>query len=229
MTLFGLRTRTVMVACSVLAAGSAFGYWGYDEYRRHELRAELVTLVEDTSLRLRDALGKEVAITPASHPAMLRRFYDHAEAVDAHLRRLRELDASTASDFAYAAEDYVLTAREILLRRASSHRNRLELAGSAHALRTRMRADDRSGNWVREAVRARERLEEDYRDYRISTDALGSLLETFPLARAKVAAHVDASALADEALAADARDRIAEAARQVADEVAQAGRLAAYR
>lgn len=224
-----LQTRTLVIACFGLLAGSAFGYWGYDEYRKFEARSGIVAVIGDTSERLRDALQGEIAITPASHPAVLRRYYDHAEAVDAHLHRLRDAEGAPTGELARAADDYLLTAREILLRRASSQRSRLELAGSAHALRVHMRADDRTGAWVRAAVRAKERVEEDYRDYWIAASALGSLLDALPDARTNMAAHVDAGMLVDDALIAAASDRTKEAARQTSQEVEQISRLAAYR
>lgn len=229
MTFSKPRTAKLVIACLGLLAGSAFGYWGYDEYRRHELRTEIVTLVADSSDRLRDALVNEAVLTAASSPAVLRRYYDHAEAVDAHLRRLRTLETHAAGELARAADDYILTTREILLRRASSHRSRLELAGSAQALHAHMRADDRTGGWIRTAVRAKERVEEDYRDYRIAINALGNLLEGFPAARDRLEAHVAAEKLADAVLVDGARARTAESARRTQQEVERVSLLAAYR
>lgn len=224
-----LRIRTLVITCCVLAVGSAFGYWGYDEYRKQELRGEIVALVADTSSRLQDALTNEAVLTATTSPAVLRRYYEHAEAVDANLRRLRTMAELPAGELASGADDYILTAHEILLRRASSHRNRLELAGSAHALQAHMRSDDRTAGWISSAVRAKERVEEDYRDYRIAIDALGTLLAAFPATRARLHAQVGPEMLADAALIEAAHARALKAARQTADEVGKIERLAAYR
>lgn len=223
------KTKIAAAAVAAVLAGSAFGYWGYGEFREHELRNAVTEIVTDTSLRMRDALRAETGSIPANNPATLRRFYDHAVAVDGHLSELRGMDVSPIGGLGDAADDYVLTGREILLRRAASQRYRLKLAESIQALRNHMRADDRSGSWVREAVRAKERVEEDYRDYRITINALGTLLESFPASRAKMAPHVDAALLADDALVAEARKLVLESSKQVADEVGKISELAAYR
>jgi hypothetical protein len=168
------------------AATSAFGYWSYGEFRAHQLRDEITELVKDASLRMQTALSAEVPRIAADNPAVLRKFYEHAEAVDAHFRKLHEENVAPAADLADAADDYLLTSREILLRWASTQRYGLKLSGSINALQEHMRADDRTGAWVSEAVRAKERVEEDYRDYNRAVNALSTLLGTFPAARGKM-------------------------------------------
>ena len=229
MSFSGLKTKTVAIAFAALFTGSAFGYWSYGEYRQQELRNAIAELVKDTSVRMHDALGAETLPTPADTSVTLRRFYDHAEAVDGNFRKLHDMDVAPVEALAGVADDYVLTSREILLRQASSHRYRLKLSGSIQALRNHMRTDNRTGAWVSEAIRAKERVEEDYRDYRIATNALGNLLESFPAARAKMAPHVDAGLLTDEALAEAARQQVLAASRQAADEIQKARQLASYR
>ena len=90
-------------------------------------------------------------------------------------------------------------------------------------------AKRRSGSWIQEALRAKERLEKDYFDYRLSADALGRLLESYPGARKKLALHVGGALLADEGTATAARRRALESARRLADEVERARQLAAVR
>ena len=229
MNFSGFKTKTVVVALSTVVAGSAFGYLGYSEYKEQGLRHEVTELVKDTSLRMHDALSVQSVPTLAEQANFLRRFYDHAEAVDGHFQKLHSMDVLPIAELAGVVDDYVLTSREILLRRASSHRYRLKLSGRIEALRHHMRADDRTGAWVSEAIRAKERVEEDYRDYKLAINALGTLLGSYPASRAKMAPYVDAALLIDESLIEKTHGRVLEAAKQAADEIEKARQLASYR
>ncbi len=225
----GHKAKAVAATLAAVLAGSAFGYWGYGEYRAYELRSEVTELVKDTSLRLRDALSIEPSSMSADNQRTLSKLYDHAFAVDSHLQKLRDIDASPVEALADAADDYVLTGREILVRHASSQRTRLKLSGSLQALQNHMRADDRTGSWVTQAVRAKERVEEDYRDYRLASNALGKLLESFPASQTKIAPHVEAALLIDESLVNGARQRVLDTSRQTAREIEKIANLNAYR
>lgn len=225
----GFKTKTVVMALAAVAATSAFGYWGYAELRTQHLRDEITALVKDASLRMHTALSAQTPPAAVNNPAILRKFYEHAEAVDAHFRKLRDEEVGAVGDLADAADDYLLTSREILLRQASSQRYRLKLSASIQALQNHMRADNRTGAWVSEAVRVKERVEEDYRDYNRAINALSTLLGTFPAAREKLAPHVDATVLADEKLVETARERALAASGHAADEMERVRQLRTYR
>jgi len=225
----GLKTKTIVAVLSAVLATSALGYWSYGEYRQQELRSAVTGLVKDTSLRMRDALTAGTVSTPADTAMSLRKLYDDAEAVDGNFRTLHGMDVAPVEALAGAADDYVLTSREILLRWASSHRYRVKLSGSIEALRNHMREDDRTGAWVSGAIRAKERVEEDYRDYRIATSALGNLLASYPDSRAKMAPYVDPELLADEALVEEARKQVLAVSGQTADEIETVRQLITYR
>lgn len=223
------RIKVLVAVLVAVATGSAFGYWGYGEYRAYELRSEITELVKDASVRLRESLSVDPNGPSAHTTDTLRKLYDNAVAVDAHYQKLRATDYSPLTAFAEAADDYLLTSREILLRRASSQRNRVKLAESMQALQNHMRADDRTGTWITHAVRAKEKVEEDYRDYRLTADALGKLLASFSASQALIEPHVEASLLIDDALVEHARERMHEASRQTAAEIEKIANLNFYR
>ena len=224
----GFRTKTAVLAFAAAGATSAFAYWGYGELRAHQLRDEITTLVTDTSLRMQAALSAQLA-PAAAHPALLRRFYEHAEAVDAHFRKLDGENAAPVADLANAADDYLLTSREILLRWASSQRYRVKLSGSIQVLQDHMRADDRTAAWISAAVRAKEQVEEDYRDYNRAVNALSTLLGTFPAARDRMAPHLDAALLADENVIETARTSALAASALAQHEMEKIRQLRTYR
>lgn len=224
-----LNTRTVVAILGVAGASSAFGYWGYGELKTHQLREEIVNIVRDTSERMRIALTTPLPPAAIDNPAMLRRLYDDAETVDAYFRRMKREDLAPLPELAGAADDYLLTSREILLRWASSQRYRLKLSASIQALENHMRADDRTGTWVTEAIRAKERVEEDYRDYARTMNALNTLLDSFPAARDKMIAQVDATLLTDTQLVAAVRTDVAAAASRAIEEMERIRQLRTYR
>lgn len=224
----GTRTKILLAALITVATGSAFGYWSVAEHEQRERRNDVLWLVQDTSLRLRAALAAE-APAAFSKEDVLRSLYDHAVAVDGHLHKLRNMELSGIGNLADAAEDYLLTGREILLRRASSQRHRLKVSDDLHRLRNHMRADNRTGAWVTEAVRAKERVEEGYRDYRVASSALGILLQSFPAAQAKIAPHVEAALLIDDNVVNEAHQRITLATRETVRELDRYANLASYR
>ena len=225
----GFRSKTAVMMLAAAGTTSAFGYWGYGELRAYQLRDEITALVKDTSQRMQTALSMDAPPIAVDNPVLLRKFYEHAEAVDAHLRELQGENVAAVGDLANAADDYLLTSREILLRWASSQRYRVKLSGSIKTLQVHMRADDGSPAWIIEAVRSKEQVEEDYRDYKRAVNALGTLLGTFPAARRKMAPHLDTALLADEKLVATARARTLVASASAAEEMETVRQLHTYR
>ena len=224
----GLTTRTAALLAAALVVASALGYWGVSAYRKSELQKAVTALVKDTSERLQAALAIETGA--ASVDQTVGRLDDHAQEVDKHVLELRGMSASPNRALVDAAEEYMLTVRQVLRNQAASHRYRIQVSASDRALRDHMRsAKRRSGSWIQEAVRAKDRLEKDYFDYRLSAEALSRLLESYPEARKKLAAHIGGVLLADETTAANARRRALDSARRLADEVERARHLAAVR
>ena len=224
----GLTTRTAALLAAALVGASALGYWGVSTYRKSELQKAVTALVKDTSERLQAALAIETGTMPADQT--VGRLDDHAQEVDKHVLELRDMSASPDRALVDAAEEYMLTVRQILRNQAASHRYRIQVSASDRALRDHMRsAKRRSGSWIQEALRAKDRLEKDYSDYRLSAEALSRLLESYPDARKKLALHVGGALLADEGTAATARKRALENSKRVASEVEKARQLAAVR
>src|SRR5712692_10724835 len=222
----GLTTRTAALLAAALVGASALGYWGVSTYRKSELQKAVTALVKDTSERLQAALAIETGTMPADQT--VGRLDDHAQEVDKHVLELRDMSASPDRALVDAAEEYMLTVRQILRNQAASHRYRIQVSASDRALRDHMRsANRRSGSWIQEAMRAKDRLEKDYFDYRLSADAFGRLLESYPATRSKLALLVGASLLVDEAVASNARRRALSNSRRVADDVERARQLAA--
>jgi hypothetical protein len=186
--------------------------------------------VKDSSERLQRALAVDTGAVQEDAPQMVRKLDDQAQEVDKHVIELRGISASPNPALVYAAEEYMLTVRQILRNQAASHRYRIQVSASERALRDHMRtANRRSGTWIQEALRSKERMEKEYFDYKLSIDAFGRLLESYPATRSKLALQVSSGLLADEAVADNARKRALANSRRIADDVERARQLAAVR
>src|ERR1700704_420404 len=226
----GLTTRSTALGLAALVAASSLGYWGISAYRKGQLQKAVTALVKDSSERLQGTLAVEMKAAPEDNAEMVGKLDDQAQEVDKHVIELRGMSASPNRALVDAAEEYLLTVRQILRNQAASHRYRIQVSATERALREHMRkANRRSETWIKEALRAKDRMEKDYFDYRLSVDTFGRLLESYPATRKKLALQVGAGLLVEEAAAANARKRALANSRRVADDVERARQLAAVR
>jgi hypothetical protein len=217
-------TRIIAIGLVVAVVGAAIGWWGYGAHQKSELRKTIVGLVADSASRMREALA-----TPADSPETTRRDEEHAAAADRNLAQLKSLAAAREQLLADAADDYLLTSREILKRVVESRRYRQMLTESLQALTEHMRSDNRTGAWVQEAVKARERVNKDHRGYAAATTALDKLLPSFLDSQKRIAPDVGPSVLIDATAIEAARARVASAASQAEAEVAKSRQLETFR
>lgn len=222
-------TRTAVYGLIALLIASALGYWGVGAYRKSQLQKSVTALVGDSSRRLETALALETEAAAVSSPQTVAALDEQAQEVDRHVVELRDLGESPNRALAAAADEYLLTVRQILRQQAASHRYRLQVAGSEAALREHMRAAGRrSGGWIDEAVRLKERMERNYFDYRVSAEALERLLASYPSARKGLSAQLGAPLLSADVVE-DARKRALANHKRIAANVEQARQLAAVR
>ena len=187
-----VRTLSVVIATIVLIVGT---YLAYEKYTR---RSSVVSMVEETAARLRKSLEAQGVAAGADA---------HAAHADAQVTKLRSMNASSFRPLADAADDYLVTTREILRRNADMETLRARLSASLDALQAHIKADRGRADWTREAVRLKQLLDKDVRDYRIAVDSYRSLLQTLPASQARIAQFVEAAALVDDQTIAAARKR----------------------
>ena len=209
-------SKNILFAAVALVVAAVFGYWAYGTHKKSEVSKTAMALAQETGRHLQEALSTEPG-RPSTET--VQAVTEYAAAASRNLEAVKRLNAAGNQALVDAVDDYLLTSREILGRQAASYRFRGQLLASTQALRDHMRADNRTGAWVREAVQAKERVEKDYRDYASATEALDKLLESFPASVAKLAARSRAPALVDERLIAEARKRSSAALQQATDEV----------
>ena len=219
--------RQLAIAGLILVIAAVAGYWAYSVHSQKQLRRTVVALVTDTSQRLRDVLTSAAAGTPAARFDTVAEIDAHAAKVHRNYSELGTLDQAGA--ITEAADDYILTSREILRRIAVSDRARLNLAVNSVVLQDHMRSDRGEAAWPGEAVRLKQRVEQDYRDYRLAAQALVSLLDALPASQSRMAAHLGPGVLVDLALIASARSTVLETSSRLAAATQKLGNLEAHR
>ena len=119
-----------------------------------------------------------------------------------------------------AAEAYLVDIQRVLRRQGALVRIREVTAASQNALMQHMgRADNRSDDWIREAVDLRKRLEKDFFDFRGGAAAYASALDALPASRRKLAEVLPGVQLYDEAAVGKVQTRAAEDARAATEEL----------
>ena len=217
-------SRAKVISVALIAILAAAAWWGYGQYQKREQRKSILALIADTSVQLRTALT-----ATDSGPEAARKFEEHSAAAEKNLSALKAMSTAREPALAEAADDYLLTCREILKRFVNIQRSRQLLSDSLPALIEHMRSDNRTGAWAQEAVKARERVNKDYRDLNLATGILDTLLQSFPASQKKIAPYVDRAELIDDGTVAAARTRALEAAKQAAAEIEKTRRVDAFR
>jgi len=209
-------SRTPLIAVAALVVAAVLGYWAYGTHRKSDVDKTAMALAQETGRHLQEALSTEPGRASTETEQAIA---DYAAAAGRNLEALKRLDAAGNQALVDALDDTLLTSREILARQAAAYRFRRQFLASSQALRDHMRADNRTGAWVREAVQAKDRVEKDYRDYAGAAEALDKLLESFPASLAKLASRSGAAPLVDDKLVAEARKRSSAALQQATEEV----------
>ncbi len=220
-------TRTYIIAAIALVAATALAFWGYGAYKKRELHNGVGAILKGASGQLREALALEAGPAPAERLKLAQKLDESAVATEKSIEQMKRLQVDRDLALVDNADSYLLTLREIFRKRSAANRLFVLHTESLAALRDHMRADNRTGAWVQQAVRAKERAEKDYRDYRLAVATYGTLLGTLPAVQKRIAPYVGADALVEDALLVKARERAIQTAEEAAAEMNKVRQLAA--
>jgi hypothetical protein len=206
-----------IVATIMLAVAS------YKVYEIHTIRSSVVALLKDASEHLRPALVSQVAGGDGADVEA------HAAATETHVSTLRNMRTSSLRGLADAADDALVTSREIMRRHVDMKNARARLSLGLETLAAYVKSDRGASDWTREAVRLKSLVDKDFRDYKIAVESYASLLDAFPSSQAKLAPYVDAALLIDEKLIRDARRQALDAYAGTDQNVRRVSTLQSYR
>jgi hypothetical protein len=212
-----MNRRTLVVVGAIIAV--VVGYLGYGAYKSREAQQTAMSGITDASARLREALTLEAGPAAPNRAQMVGKLDEHAATVDRAVQALKRVDASRHQALVDAADDYLITAREILKRQADTHRHRLAWNESWGALRQHIRNDNRTGAWVKQAVKVKERANQDFRNYLLAAEAFGKLVESLPASQKKIEPYVGGGAAIGDDILVKARGRVLNDAKRTAAQI----------
>jgi hypothetical protein len=204
------RTVAVAVAAIAVAVAAGLAYMGYAAAQKRAQQRYVKELVVDTTEKLRQVLAE-------------RGVPDLVGPLDANLK---EAKAPRDPKFADAAEQYILSAREIARRRAEVERLERRAAASRQALAAHMAHAARRGTgWMDQAIVLKKRVEDDHFNLGVELKALDDLLFSLPEAEKALSPHVGREVLIDESLRVSARKQAQDELRRATDDLARARSL----
>jgi hypothetical protein len=206
-----------VVAIAILALAS------YKIYEINTTRSRVMALLKSANETLTPALLAQASANPVDD------IEARVAATESHLATLRGLRTSSVGRLADAADETLHSTREILRRHMAIAHARTRLAQSSEALSTHIQSDHGAADWTQQAMRLKNTVDKDSRDYRIAVESYASLLASFPESQAKLAPYVDRALLVDPALLAKARQHALDAHASVEQNVKRISTLKAYR
>ena len=188
------RIATAVVASIGIAVAAAVGYGIHKVAKERNQQRAVVSMVGDTTAYLRSSLK-------SAPPETL-------EKIEGSLRVTKTWNNAELAD---ATEQYLVGAREIMRRRADANRLTHKAAASRSALIAHMqRSGRRDTPWIHSASVLKRQVERDHFDLDVQLKALADLFELLPEANKRLAPHVQASLLLDDAARKSARREVLE-------------------
>jgi hypothetical protein len=219
-----MKAKTVVLAVVAIAVAAGIGYWGHGAYKTRELRGSVAALLKNAGNQMREALALQAGPLSADRTAPAKQLDGHIASVDKSIDQFKRLRLERDRALTDAADGYLVTVREILRAQARMYRAYQMHTESLQSLRDHMRVDDRRGAWVTAAVRAKDRAERDFRDYRLANSAYATMLGSFPTDQKKIESAAR-EALVDPDQVGRARERAIALGKEAAAEMEKARKL----
>jgi hypothetical protein len=214
----------IAIGAGALAlAVCTLAWWAHRESQKRELHQQVVAVVQDSTTRLREALGLLTA-GPEARAELEADF----TALEASIGRTRALNASIHPALVEAAHAYVTDVHALLRRQLALHAGRdavrADVGEIGHHLHA---AGTRSPEWIGQALALKQRLEKSFFDYRLAAGGLEKSLHTLIDTSLRLQAFVPADAIIESDPIVAAQRRLLELSTEVERQVESARKLPA--
>jgi hypothetical protein len=197
-----------LLAAALAAAALGALYWGYASHQARSQKRAVTALVAEATAALREDL--------AGGPSAER-----AKRIDAALESLRAARTSRQKPLAYAAENYLLGARGIILRRLEADAFTQRAAESRQTLLVHMSSPrGRDDGWIQRATVLKKQADQAHYDLALQLKTLTDLLQELPDAEQSLESLLDKSLLLEEPLREAALARANDDAKRAVDALA---------
>lgn len=211
-----LRSPVALAAlAALLLALLGLAYLGYSAYKKRELQASVLALVDLATARVAESLA------PADSTAdTLERLEAHLSALESANRRLAALEGWRDPPLAERAGRYLGEAQALLRRVVALRRGYATVLGALDALTGHIAAARwRSRDWIREALALKQAMERDYFEFRLVEGGLRKSLRSLPEARDQLAPLVAQTRLVEDGALSEAGERLDKSVTQLAARV----------
>jgi hypothetical protein len=211
------------VGAVVLATVCTLAWWTYRESQKRELERDVVAVVEDSTTRLREALG-----LLAAGPEVRTELEAHFAALDGSVGMTQALNASIHPALVQAAYAYVTDAQALLRRQLALHAGRDAVRADIDELNNHLRtASTRSPEWIHQALALKQRLEKSFFDFRVAAGGLEKSLHNLGDTSLRLQIFVPPAAIIENDPILAAEKRLADLSAQVEHQVQSARNLPA--
>ena len=211
------------VGAVVLAIACTLAWWTYKESQKRELERDVVAVVEDSTTRLREALGLLTA-----GPEARAELEAHFAALEGSVGMTQTLNASIHPALVQAAYAYVTDAQALLRRQLALQAGRDAVRADIDELNNHLRtASTRSPEWIHEALALKQRLEKSFFDFRIAAGGLEKSLHNLGDTSLRLQLFVPPAAIIENDPILAAEKRLADLSAQVEHQVQSARNLPA--
>jgi hypothetical protein len=211
------------IGALALAMACVLAWWAYKGAQKRELQREVVALVQDSTVRVREALELLTA-----GPEARAKLEAHFTALEGSVAKTQALNASIYPALVQAADAYVTDVHALLRRELALHAGRDAVRVDIGEISNHLRAaGTRSPEWIRQALALNQRLERSFFDYRFAAGGLEKSLRTLGDTSLTLRTFVPAAMLIEEDRILTAEKRLLELSTQIGQQVENARKLPA--
>ena len=212
---------TVSVGAVALALVCALGWWAYKETQKRQLQQNVVAVVQDSTTRLREAVG--MLTTDAEARVKLEA---HFSALEGSVGKVQRLNASINPALVQATEAYITDVHALLRRELALHAGRDAVRVDIGEIDNHLRAaGTRSQDWIHQALALNQRLQKSFFDYRFAAGGLEKSLHSLVDTSLGLRNLVPAGAVIEEDQILAAKKRLLELSTRMEQAVENARKL----
>ena len=222
-----MSKRNLLIGLGLLVLAAIAGSVAWDRYQTRLLQDATLARIGEATRALREAAAPAPGVAAPDHA---RAVAAGAARIDGELAALRNAATGRILLLASGADGYLLTAREVLRRQAAMLQLRASISEGVAAFRAHLTGGNRAAaDWNSAAVRLKNRLEQDYREFQRTVDAHTKIVDSLPEARQALARLAPENLLIRTKEITALRENALAAAAALTGEVSAARQLAAPR
>ena len=222
-----MSKRNLLIGLGLLVLAAIAGSVAWDRYQTRLLQDATLARIGEATRALREAAAPAPGVAAPDHA---RAVAAGAARIDGELAALRNAATGRILLLASGADGYLLTAREVLRRQAAMLQLRASISEGVAAFRAHLTGGNRAAaDWNSAAVRLKNRLEQDYREFQRTVDAHTKIVDSLPEARQALARLAPENLLIRTKEITSLRENALAAAAALTGEVSAARQLAAPR